>query len=179
MHRSSGDTLGNNSAVRGHHQDTKIGNAAPCPLFEAGRSGEKAMRKLLGILVAIATLDGSFLLPANAMVLAEGATDLRVVVKKARPIEKAAICYGVGWRGAGYYPSILGLRPACWDMLPYGGPAYPAPAYIAAPIIETPPAPPISLAPARPSRYHCDNPRGYYPFVPTCAGGWRLVPATP
>jgi hypothetical protein len=96
----------------------------------------------------------------NAMVLSNQ-RNLARVARDVRPIQKAAVCYGVGWRGWGYYPSILGLRPACWDTLPSGGPVYPVPAYSGAA-----------------SYYYCDQPRGYFPAVQACASGWRMVSVT-
>jgi len=27
--------------------------------------------------------------------------------------------------------------------------------------------------------YHCDSPDGYYPYVASCPGGWKAVPASP
>jgi hypothetical protein len=49
-----------------------------------------------------------------------------------------------------------------YDDLPYGYPP-----------VMIPPAPPPT------SWYYCDDPPGYYPYVPQCPGGWRQVPATP
>jgi hypothetical protein len=42
--------------------------------------------------------------------------------------------------------------------------------------------PPVMIPPAPPPPtywYACDDPPGYYPYVPQCPGGWRQVPATP
>jgi hypothetical protein len=97
----------------------------------------------------------------NATVLSNQGS-IAQIAREMRPIEKAAVCYGVGWRGFGYYPSILGLRPACWDTLPSGGPVYPVPAY----------------DPGAATHYYCDHPRGYFPAVEACASGWRLVSVT-
>jgi hypothetical protein len=91
-----------------------------------------------------------------------------------RPIEKVMVCYGIGWRGPGYYPSILGLRPACWDTLPSGGAIYPAP-----PLVYAVPGAPVYPSPQPGTSYYCDDPRGYYPSVMACNGGWRAVPAVP
>ena len=97
----------------------------------------------------------------NATVLSDQG-NLARIARDMRPIEKAAVCYGVGWRGLGYYPSILGLRPSCWDTLPAGAPVYPAPAYESGPAVY----------------YYCDHPRGYFPAVQACPYGWRAVSAT-
>jgi hypothetical protein len=72
--------------------------------------------------------------------------------------------FGPFWRPYwGHYPN------AYWYAYPY---AYP-------PIVVQP-APQVSMLP--PSShywYFCDNPQGYYPHVPQCPGGWRLVKPTP
>jgi hypothetical protein len=41
--------------------------------------------------------------------------------------------------------------------------------------------PPITLTAPPPTAYwyYCDASRGYFPYVPECASGWRPVPATP
>ena len=94
----------------------------------------------------------------NATVLSNQGRPAQIA-RDVRPIEKAAVCYGVGWRGFGYYPSILGLRPACWDMPAFAGPVYPVPAYDAGAAIY----------------YYCDHPRGYFPAIQACDSGWRMV----
>ena len=41
--------------------------------------------------------------------------------------------------------------------------------------------PPLVAAPAPATQeywYYCDNPQGYYPYVPQCVSGWQRVPAT-
>jgi len=42
----------------------------------------------------------------------------------------------------------------------------------------TPPAAPPA-APVPNSWYYCEGAKGYYPYVPTCPGGWKKVPANP
>jgi hypothetical protein len=92
------------------------------------------------------------------------------------------------WGGSYYYGSPYG---------PTYGPAYGSPyGYAPAPpVVVTPPAPPVyiereqepaSAAPAAPSAtpstqwwYLCSNPRGAYPYVRECPGGWERVPALP
>jgi hypothetical protein len=59
----------------------------------------------------------------------------------------------------------------------YPEPIYPYPTYVPPPIVVQPPALPGGPPPAQ-SWYYCDNPRGYYPYVPACNGPWREVPAT-
>jgi hypothetical protein len=52
---------------------------------------------------------------------------------------------------------------------------YPAPVYY-----DYPPPPdyvaPAGLAP-QPTWYYCDSAKGYYPYVRSCANGWRAVAA--
>ena len=53
-----------------------------------------------------------------------------------------------------------------WFLYPQ--PVYPYPAYV----------PPVAAGPPQPW-YYCDDPPGYYPYVPNCRLPWRQVPATP
>jgi hypothetical protein len=53
-------------------------------------------------------------------------------------------------------------------------------------VVQVPPPAPIQVQPAQPSApptqqfwYYCDAARGYYPYVASCPGGWKTVPATP
>ena len=78
----------------------------------------------------------------------------------------------VAWRGphvavGGCGPVVRGpvIYPRAYV---YPGFYYPAPAY---------PPPETIVYAAPPSWYWCDNPRGYYPAVAACPGGWRAVPA--
>lgn len=74
--------------------------------------------------------------------------------------------YGWWWRAGGF-----------WYFYPE--PVYPYPTYIPpAVIVQQPPPVPQGLPPAQ-SWYYCDNPAGYYPYVASCNGPWRQVPATP
>jgi hypothetical protein len=57
--------------------------------------------------------------------------------------------------------------------------SYPAPAYYN--YYGPPPSDyvtPTGIAP-QPSWYYCDSAKGYYPYVRSCASGWRAVPADP
>jgi hypothetical protein len=88
------------------------------------------------------------------------------------------------WRGGHWYHGNHGGRLGWWwiaggiwyfypaPIYPYPNPYEPPPA-----VLVTPPADP----PPPPTQYwyYCDASRGYYPYVPTCPGGWRQVPATP
>ena len=87
---------------------------------------------------------------------------------------------GPFWWGGAYYGAPYGY----W---PYG------PVYVPPPAVTTP-SPPVYIereqdpAPAAPSAapapgtqwwYLCANPRGAYPYVRECPGGWERVPAVP
>jgi hypothetical protein len=60
-----------------------------------------------------------------------------------------------------------------WRPYAYGYPyAYPP--------VVTVPSTQVYVQPSAPaSWYYCDNPQGYYPYVPQCPGGWRAVAPTP
>lgn len=80
-----------------------------------------------------------------------------------------------------------------WGMpYPYPYSYYPAPYYYYPyypSIIEVPTEPPVYIergdmrpAPAAPEAYywyHCAKPRGYYPYIKECPGGWQRVVPTP
>ena len=53
----------------------------------------------------------------------------------------------------------------------------PAPAPAPVQIVTSPP--PVAARPAPQFWYYCDAARGYYPYVSSCPGGWKTVPATP
>jgi hypothetical protein len=62
---------------------------------------------------------------------------------------------------------------------PYWAPYYPPVVVAPAPVYVAPPAV-VAAPPAAPQYwYYCDNPRGYYPYVSSCPGGWRAVTPTP
>jgi hypothetical protein len=79
------------------------------------------------------------------------------------------------WLGLG---AGVGLGLGLYDFWPeyYGYPYPVAPAPVT--VIEQPPVV-IQAAPPQASWYYCDNPAGYYPYVPSCGVPWRQVPATP
>lgn len=99
------------------------------------------------------------------------------------------------WRGGRWYHSWHnGIYGWWWvigdDWFDYPAPVYPYPYpvyYYDDPVYDEGPAPydynagppPESAPPVEQSWYYCDNPRGYYPYVRSCPGGWRAVPATP
>lgn len=89
-------------------------------------------------------------------------------------------------RGHGHFGVFIGPGP--WFMAPpfgYYPPPYP---YYYPPVVVTPPAPPTYIEQdegqaqqARPSGYwyYCYQPKGYYPYVKQCPGGWQKVSPEP
>jgi hypothetical protein len=69
----------------------------------------------------------------------------------------------------------------------FGVPIVPAPWYYAPPPVVYAPPPVVYAPPPQPAYvsqpgqmwYYCENPRGYYPYVASCSGAWRQVPAQP
>jgi hypothetical protein len=60
-----------------------------------------------------------------------------------------------------------------WPVYPYPSPWDPPPVEIV-----TPPAA-AALPPPTPYWYFCEASKTYYPYVSSCAGGWKQVPAVP
>jgi len=84
-----------------------------------------------------------------------------------------------GWHNGGYGWWWFAVPPAVylWSLPP----ARPEPPPTTVIIESAPPATvaaPAANAPA-PSWYFCEASRSYYPYVATCPGGWRQVPAVP
>jgi hypothetical protein len=74
---------------------------------------------------------------------------------------------------------FIGVGPVWYP--PY---AYPYPyVYPAPPVVIERPAPTVVEAPppAEPQYwYYCEDPKGYYPYVPQCPRGWmQVVPQAP
>jgi hypothetical protein len=77
----------------------------------------------------------------------------------------------------------IGIGPV-WGYTPYPyyGPYYP-PAYYPPPtvVVQQPPVyvQQQSATPTEPgsdnSWYYCNDPKGYYPYIKTCPGGWQPV----
>jgi hypothetical protein len=88
------------------------------------------------------------------------------------------------WRGGAWRHDWHDGRYGWWWVLGggwyfYPEPIYPYPTYIPpAIVVQQPPPVPTGLPPSQ-FWYFCDNPRGYYPYVASCAVPWREVPATP
>jgi hypothetical protein len=77
------------------------------------------------------------------------------------------------WRGGHWVHGHHGGRLGWWWVI---GPTwyfYPAPIYP----YPDPYLPPTIAVPPPAIYYYCDNPPGYYPYVPACPTPWRAVPA--
>lgn len=90
------------------------------------------------------------------------------------------------WRGGRWTRSRHDGRLGWWWVVGSSWYFYPTPVYPYPNPWEPPPVvmvtPPVDVAPPAPPTqywYYCDASRGYYPYVPTCPGGWQQVPATP
>jgi hypothetical protein len=90
------------------------------------------------------------------------------------------------WRGGHWTRTHHGGRLGWWWVVGGSWYFYPAPVYPYPNPWEPPPVvmvtPPVGVAPPAPATqywYYCEASRGYYPYVPTCPGGWQQVPATP
>ncbi len=80
--------------------------------------------------------------------------------------------FGWWWVAAGvwyFYPE---------PIYPYPDPYVP-PVVVVQPSPAPAPAPTVVQPPPAQNWYYCEQSRGYYPYVPTCPGGWKAVPATP
>ena len=73
---------------------------------------------------------------------------------------------GWGWGGGWIFPALIGGAIAYDLSNSYY--THPAPIYVP------------GVAPSTVQYwYFCPAANAYYPYVPTCPGGWRPVPATP
>lgn len=64
-----------------------------------------------------------------------------------------------------FYPAPVYPYPNPWEPPPFD--------YVTPPVGSPPPPPPTQYW------YLCESAKGYYPYVPSCPGGWKQVPATP
>lgn len=88
------------------------------------------------------------------------------------------------WRGGrwvhGHHDHRFGwwwVVGGLWYLYPRVIYPYPNP-YIPS-VMAIPPAQPQGEALPVQYWYYCEAAKGYYPYVPTCAAGWKMVPATP
>jgi hypothetical protein len=90
------------------------------------------------------------------------------------------------WRGGHWIHARHGGRMGWWWVVGASWYFYPSPVYPYPNPWEPPPAvlvtPPAGMAPPVPPTpywYYCEASHDYYPYVPTCVGGWKQVPAIP
>ncbi len=87
----------------------------------------------------------------------------------------SSVTFGFGYYG---YPGWGWPYPHAY---PYPYPyAYPYPYYSPPPVVSQ--EAPVYREPEQPYYwYYCENPKGYYPYITSCPGGWtKVVPdATP
>jgi hypothetical protein len=77
------------------------------------------------------------------------------------------------WRGGHWFNGFHDGRPGWWWIVGPNWYVYPAPVYP----YPDPYLPPGMAPGATATWYYCDNPQGYYPYVPSCALPWRPVAA--
>lgn len=94
-----------------------------------------------------------------------------------------------GWRDGRSWYGGYGPRFGWWSINVGPWYAYPSPAYpyanpygLPPTVMTVPYQPPAASPPGPPPTqywYYCTAAKGYYPYVPSCPGGWEKVPATP
>ncbi len=108
-----------------------------------------------------------------------------VAVSTLTPVAEAGHGHGHG-KTRVYIGGSFWLGPPAWGPA-YYGPGYWGPRYYAPPVYYAPPPVIVQPAPQYVERaqtdddywYYCETPRGYYPYVRSCPGGWmRVVPDT-
>lgn len=90
------------------------------------------------------------------------------------------------WRGGhwshGYHDGRLGwwwVVAGLWYFYPQRVASYPDPYTPPVVVVQPAPASTPSVPPPAQYWYYCDAAQGYYPYVQSCPGGWRMVPPTP
>lgn len=150
----------------------------------------KAARRLLALLVAGATICAADLALAQRHDRAPGGAGRDRAPQWHGHIERFhEHDWGV-WRGGRWVHGPHNGRPGWWWVVGTGAAAYwylyPTPVYPypspwepPAVAIVTPPG--VGMAPPPPTQYwyYCEASGSYYPYVATCPGGWKQVPATP
>ena len=85
--------------------------------------------------------------------------------------------FGWWWVAAGmwyFYPQPVYPYPD-----PYAPPVVVQPVVVVQPApAPTPPQPPAPVVQAQ-NWYYCEASKGYYPYVPSCPAGWKMVSPTP
>ncbi len=104
------------------------------------------------------------MLKRSALIL--GALALTAGVAALPQKADARVFVGVGI-GVPFYGYGYGYTPYYYP---------PAVVYAPPPVVYAPAPAPSYIAPPQQYSYYCDNPRGYYPSVPSCSTPWREVP---
>jgi hypothetical protein len=85
--------------------------------------------------------------------------------------------FGV-WRGGHWFHGPYGGRAGWWWIVGGAYYYYPSPIYPYPDPYTPPVAAPLPPSPTGQYWYYCQNPPGYYPYVPSCSTAWQPVPAT-
>jgi hypothetical protein len=89
------------------------------------------------------------------------------------------------WRGGRWAHEDHDGRFGWWWIAGDAWYGYPAPIYPYPDPYQPPemgagdPPPAMATAPAPKTWYFCEGANGYYPYVASCPGGWKTVPANP
>jgi hypothetical protein len=91
------------------------------------------------------------------------------------------------WRAGNWHHGAHEGRLGWWWVVGglwyfYPRPVYPYPDAYTPPVVVVPQtSQPVMPGPAPQAQnwYFCPSANGYYPYVPSCPEGWRMVPATP
>jgi len=89
------------------------------------------------------------------------------------------------WRGGHWFHGPHHHRVGWWWVVDgwwywYPRPIYPYPEpYALSVVVQVPTTPAPAPQAQAPVWYYCEEAAGYYPYIATCPGGWRAVPATP
>jgi hypothetical protein len=97
----------------------------------------------------------------------------------AGPVARFGAREFAAWRGGYWWHGFRGGRIGWWWFADgfwywYDAPVYPYPLYVGDYYVAS-----EGYAPPAPVSYYCYEPRGYYPYIPACPTGWRVVPADP
>jgi hypothetical protein len=90
--------------------------------------------------------------------------------------------WGPRWHAGYWHHGWYGPRYGWWWVVGpswyyYPEPVYPYPPVVIEREVQTLPSAPGPAPQA--TWYYCDAAKAYYPYVSSCPGGWRAVPATP
>lgn len=86
-----------------------------------------------------------------------------------------------GWGHWGWYAPLPFLYLGAYSAYSYPYPYYyPAPYYGPSTVVVQGVAPTQPVAPPQQQFwYYCESAKAYYPYIPSCQEGWKMVPITP